>query len=640
MSNRSSGPRITYFRRLSQAASLLVLAVSVLATYGWLAHNAAIRNWLPGLSPYSAFVFMLVALALLFVTWQEHSLTARVLAWLVAVSALVRLAELFFGITLERSVIFGYQVTSADLMAPYTAIAILELAIAILLLNTRSHRLFSFGQIFAIAAAALAALMLTGHFYNFPSLYKLGDYPPVSYATGCLLFFLGAGLLVARIDQGITRILISQSLGGSMARRLLPLAVAVPTVLTGLQVILGRASLFGDETDAIVFAAITTTVIVGIIWWNAGTLNAMERARNQAEASLRASEARYRALFENSTDAIMIFDERGHYFDANPQAESLLGYSREEIITHSVGEFAALPIHGQAAATEIRRTGHLRVDYVVARKDGSQVDVEFLVTPISPGLYQTILHDISERKHVEASLRTSLEQERQLNEMKARFVSMVSHDFRSPLAVIRSATDLLINYSDRMDAIKRRSRLEKIQTQVSHLVELLDDILAIGRAETLGDNFHPEPVDLQVYCQALIAEIQPATPSHHIQFSYTGADELVEVDPKLLRRALVNLLTNAVKYSPGCDQVRLDVACTEAEITLRVQDEGIGIPEADQAHLFEVFHRASNVGDISGTGLGLPIVRQVAEAHGGSVHCISQVNSGTTFTITLPRQRA
>jgi len=202
-------------------------------------------------------------------------------------------------------------------------------------------------------------------------------------------------------------------------------------------------------------------------------------------------------------------------------------------------------------------------------------------------------------------LRSALRHERQLNDLKLHFVSMVSHDFRTPLAVIRSSTDMLISYSDRMDAAKRRDRLERIQQQVVHLVEMLDDILILDKAETVGANFQPETVDLLAFCKALVAEVQPAASTHKIQFTHNAHSAPVEVDPKLLRRALVNLITNAVKYSPGRDRILVDLTCGENEITLRVQDAGIGIPEADQPHLFEVFHRASNVGDISGTGLGL-----------------------------------
>ena len=263
--------------------------------------------------------------------------------------------------------------------------------------------------------------------------------------------------------------------------------------------------------------------------------------------------------------------------------------------------------------------GSLNGEHVFVNREGGEVTVEFTTVTVASGLYQEIFHDISEHKQVEENLRASLEQERQLNELKSRFVSMVSHDFRIPLTIIQSSSDLLLNYVDRMNEEKRQDHLEKIQFQIARLIQMLDNILIIGKAQQVGLEFKAEPLDVREFCAGLVSEFQLAAPAHQMIFNASGDNNMVAVDAKLLRQAVTNLLSNAVKYSPGHQTVVVDLACGDSEIVLSVQDHGIGIPEADQKHLFEFFHRAQNVGDITGTGIGLSIVKQAVDAHGGTI---------------------
>jgi signal transduction histidine kinase len=178
----------------------------------------------------------------------------------------------------------------------------------------------------------------------------------------------------------------------------------------------------------------------------------------------------------------------------------------------------------------------------------------------------------------------------------------------------------------------------KIQEEIGVMVQLLDDILFFRRAEDSGVAFNPQSLDLNDFCSTLIGEMQPTIPTHRIEFTTSGDCTRMTADLKLLRQAISNLISNAVKYSPERQGIGLDLICGEREVILHVRDEGIGIPEEDQSKLFEVFHRASNVGSISGTGLGLSIVKQAVEAHGGSIVVASEVDVGTTFTISLPRR--
>lgn len=245
--------------------------------------------------------------------------------------------------------------------------------------------------------------------------------------------------------------------------------------------------------------------------------------------------------------------------------------------------------------------------------------------------------EIAERKQVQDELKQSLDKEKRLNLLKSRFTSMVSHEFRTPLTVIQSCAEILETYADRMDEAKKADKFQTIQTQVTHMVDLLGDILAFDRAESVGPAYNPEPLDLAAYCRSIVDEFKPTAKTHQLNVRAMADAGLAMIDEALMRRAIWNLLSNAVKYSPAGTAIEIGLACDGDQALISVKDHGIGVPEEDRKDLFEIFHRAHNVGSIQGTGLGLPIVKQAVLAHGGTIDFESKIGVGTTFTIKLPR---
>jgi signal transduction histidine kinase len=244
--------------------------------------------------------------------------------------------------------------------------------------------------------------------------------------------------------------------------------------------------------------------------------------------------------------------------------------------------------------------------------------------------------DITKRKRAEEDIRKALDKEKELGELKSRFITMASHEFRTPLATILSSTDLLKNYSHKLTEEKKLNYLQQTQVAVKHMTDLLNDVLLIGKAEAGKLQFQPTAIDLGQFCRDLVDEIQLTTNNYIITFCTQEQSINAYLDEKLLRQILNNLLSNAIKYSPSGSTVHFDLVCQQGEAILRIQDQGIGIPIADQAQLFNSFHRASNVGTISGTGLGLAIVKKSVDLHGGRIFVESEVSVGTTFTVTLP----
>ena len=209
-----------------------------------------------------------------------------------------------------------------------------------------------------------------------------------------------------------------------------------------------------------------------------------------------------------------------------------------------------------------------------------------------------------------------------------------------PLAVIQSAVDMIQHYSERLTDEQKQTKYDGIRDSIKVMVEMLDDILTIGQVESGKLAFDPAPVDVIAFCQNITAEAQQAIGiTQTINFSSQEACDTAYLDAKLLRHILGNLLSNALKYSPDASAVTFAVDCEPDQITFRVQDQGIGIPEEDQKRLFETFHRASNARQIPGTGLGLAIVKQSVELHGGTITFESEEGVGTTFTVMLPAPR-
>jgi PAS domain S-box-containing protein len=251
--------------------------------------------------------------------------------------------------------------------------------------------------------------------------------------------------------------------------------------------------------------------------------------------------------------------------------------------------------------------------------------------------YVGACYDITERKEMEQALVTALANERELGELKSRFVSMASHEFRTPLATILATTDALGAYRHKMDDTQIDRRIGKIRSQVDHLRSVMDDVLQLARMQAGKNEFNPVETDFDEFCRDILDEFQsqPDT-SHRLNYACDQHPLMVMIDHKLMRKIIANLVSNAIKYSPDKATVYVHITSDQNSVNLSVRDEGIGIPEEDQKHLFEAFHRGVNVGTISGTGLGLSIAKQSVDLHGGTITCESVLGQGTTFKVTLP----
>jgi signal transduction histidine kinase len=327
---------------------------------------------------------------------------------------------------------------------------------------------------------------------------------------------------------------------------------------------------------------------------------------------------------------------------------------------------------GVETADLIRREFNLPVVFLTAHADENTLHRAKITQPfgyiLKPFADQELITTIEialSRYQAETAIREALHQAQALHALKSRFVAMVSHEFRNPLNAILFSTELLQRYNDRLSPEKKENYFHRIHTAVKRMNQLMDDVLTIGEQETGNLKYNPGPLDVEKFCLDLIEELYPSEHrAQQIVFTYrddtavspssdspppfgrTAGPPIVALHPspmtqpvlddKLLRHILTNLLSNAIKYSSQGQSIAFDVVCQQNAVIFHIKDQGIGIPIEDHAQLFGAFHRASNVTGIPGSGLGLSIVKQCVDLHSGEITVQSQVNQGTTFTVTLP----
>ncbi|MBZ0308110.1 MAG: PAS domain-containing sensor histidine kinase, partial [Anaerolineae bacterium] len=350
------------------------------------------------------------------------------------------------------------------------------------------------------------------------------------------------------------------------------------------------------------------------------------------------------AVLNSSSEAIILTKTDGTIRQTNPAFDALFGYQIDETFGVPLAQLIKPDQAGPFMAVfqaVIRGKSTRTLEVTARRKDGTLVDVEVGLSVIvdeddEASRVVCSFHDISKHKEIEETLRLALEHERELSELTSRFITMVSHEFRTPLATILVTVDSLRSYIDRMTVEQRSSKFVKIQAQIQHMTTLLEEVLELSR-DSASEPLALEEVNLDELCQEIISQFRATAPKHDFVYVQVGGQPYLRLDPRLIQQTITALLSNAVKFSPPGREVQIRLDCTGNPIQLQVKDSGIGIPEPDQKHMFQAFHRARNADTIPGTGLSLALVKQAVTRHQGDITFESKVGVGTTFTVTLSR---
>lgn len=403
-------------------------------------------------------------------------------------------------------------------------------------------------------------------------------------------------------------------------------------------------------------------------------------------------QAHMTSLFENATEGIILTNGKGHIVLANPAAERMFGYSAKELENLPVE--VLLPANFRTGHKSLREGFHKKPsnrsmgagrDLFALKKNGDEFPVE-----ISLSYYKkddelfviAFIVDITLRKEVEQNLvkkqnelekvtfeirklntelekkvdeRThilkealekleqsqtelheALDKEKQLNEIKSRFVSLASHEFRTPLSAVLSSAALISKYSKEDDQEKRDKHIGRIKDSVKHLNDILEDFLSLGKLDEGRIVTDPGEFNLKEMIDETLADVKVVLkPGQKFNFKYEG-EEKINADKKLLRNILINLISNAAKFSEEASPITISATCDREKNMITVADKGIGISKKDQEHLFTMFYRGSNVTNIQGTGLGLHIVKRYLTLINGTIDLQSTLGKGTSITVTFP----
>ncbi|MEB3342017.1 ATP-binding protein [Okeania sp.] len=375
-------------------------------------------------------------------------------------------------------------------------------------------------------------------------------------------------------------------------------------------------------------------------------------------SALTASQDYINKIINYMADALFVTTSSGVIKTINHAAEILFDYPEKELL----GKEISLIIPQENLLHKARQKHLLLqgkvsqdVELICYNQSGEQIIVEFSCSIIQTNVegvnnFVYIGRDITERKKEEEKILQDLEQERDMRELRGRFFSMVTHEFGNPLNTVLLSTQMLRSYEDQITEEEKSQYLLFIEESTQEMLELLEDVRFIGKADAGKLQYRPEPVDLIQLSSHIVNSMKVTASDKHIidfkvdnklstNYEFKSDNDEIEfflMDDKLIRHILNNLLSNAIKYSPTGGHVDFQLTLDEKKAIFSIKDEGIGIPVESQKNLFESFHRASNVGKISGTGLGLSIVKQCVELHGGKINFSSEVGKGTTFIVEIP----
>ena len=385
------------------------------------------------------------------------------------------------------------------------------------------------------------------------------------------------------------------------------------------------------------------------------------------------------ALFQYATEGILVVNELGKIIRINPSAERMFGYEKGELIGKKIEVLVPQRlveghIHHREKYCEhpSPRMMGLGVELHGLKKDGSELPVEISLSPYSTseGKFTIgFIVDITTRRQSEERMKTysaelelqvknrtlileeavkelektkkelnkALNKEKELNELKSRFVSMASHEFRTPLTTMMTSLSLVSAYGEKKDTVNHSKHIGKIKISINNLTDILNDFLSVSKLEEGMVENKPEKFNLKLFVANIIEEMNGMSIDGQKLIQEHIGQEMVHLDKKLLKNILFNLISNAIKFSPEGGAITINTAISPSEVKISVEDQGIGISKEDQKHLFERFFRGHNATHIQGTGLGLSIVAKYAELLGGTIDLKSTENKGTTFTIIIPQ---
>jgi len=639
------------FQQLSRVVAAAVVGVGVAVLFAWWRDIDFLKTVVPGLvsmrvNTALTFIFLAASLLLLqtegtaFVRKDRAGRWGQGLALLAVVLAALTLSQYVTGADLGIDQLllrdFG-TVGNPGRMAPQTAVAFLLLGAALLLMDVRTRNEGWPSQHLAVLAGSIGLASVIGYTFG-ASLYQLGSLTPIALHTGALLLLLCLGILLARPQRGVVRILNRQGPGGDLARWLLPAAAAVPLVLGWLRWLGQRAGLYDTGFGIAAFSLSMILVLTGLIYRTALALDRLESERKQAEDELK-------RFFSISMDPLCIAGTDGYFKVVNPRWEKVLGYSQEELLRQPYLEF----IHPDDREATLQESAKLAEGRDLASfenryrcRDGSYRWFNWTATAVTErGLIYAAARDVTERKQADQRIQElnrelghKLEELAAVNQELEGFSYSVAHDLRAPLRHIDGFSKILLeDYCAEMKE-EAQGLLERIRDGAQHMGALIDELLNFSR---LG---RQEPQRQITGLNSIVEEARTGLRTEGngraIEW-HVGRLPFADCDPALMKQVFSNLLANALKFTRPREQAVIEVGQfpSQGQTVIFVRDNGVGFDMKHADKLFGVFQRLHRSEDFEGTGVGLALVQKIVQKHGGRIWVEAALDRGATFFFTL-----
>ncbi|HKC13667.1 MAG TPA: ATP-binding protein, partial [Vicinamibacteria bacterium] len=648
----------------------------ILVLAGWALDVGPFKSVVPGLAtmkPTTALAFLLAGFVLRQLAARDRTTAARrysgVSALLVALLGLLALFECLLSLDLGvdtilfKDAVLAEHTSQPGRMAPLTAASFLLLGLAMRLSSAKGRFAEKLSQTFGLLVLFVSLVAVIGYIYGVQSLYRISGYSSMAVHTALTLLLLSFGLLAYPPHRGVVAIIASDGPGGRAARRLIPLATAIPFLLGWLRLEGERAGLYETSFGLALMVLGLIAIFSGVILWNARSLDRVEGERRLAEGAEREKGRLLQLILDRMSDGVVVADQQGHFLLFNRAAEAILGLGAADVAlerwSEHYGIFGAdgvspYPSSKLPLARAIRGEDVDGVELIVRharRPEGVAVSVSGRPLQDPEGLLRggmALFSDITERRRLEETRRRTRDLEEanrraeQTNRLKSEFLANMSHELRTPLNAVIGFAELMHDAKVGPVTPDQKEFLGDILSSSRHLLQLINDVLDLSKVEAGKMQFRPERTDIHRLVGEVRDSLRSLASAKRIQIDTEIAAGFAEfsIDPGRFKQVLYNYLSNALKFTPEAGRVKVRITPEGGDaLRLEVGDTGIGIKPEDLGRLFSEFQQldASTAKRYAGTGLGLALTKRLVEAQGGKVGARSTPGAGSVFYAVLPQ---